>query len=85
MLFEFQGTPFNRQVLLDGNVVGRPIPTTNSTFLAFSTGVVVNVFDYGQLYAIAQLPLYRDFNGNLHQGVGYVFGMTKSFATPPLF
>jgi hypothetical protein len=84
-LFEFQGAPFNRQVLLDGNLLNRPVPTTNSTYLAFSTGVVVNVFDYGQLYAIAQLPLYRDFNGNLQQGVGYVFGMTKHFATTPLF
>ena len=84
-LFEFQGAPFNRQVLLDGNILNRPVPTTNSTYLAFSAGVVVNVFDYGQLYAIAQIPLYRDFNGNLQQDVGYVFGVTKSFATTPLF
>jgi hypothetical protein len=84
-LLEFQGAPFNRAVLLDGNIVGRPVPTTNSTYVAFSTGVVVNVFDYGQLYAIAQIPIYRDFNGNLQQEIGYVFGMTKSFATTPLF
>ncbi|THJ12432.1 MAG: transporter [Nitrospira sp. CG24C] len=84
-LFEFQGAPLNRAVLLDGNILNRPIPTTNSTYLAFSAGVVVNVFDYGQLYAIAQLPIYRDFNGNLQQDTGYVFGMTKSFATTPLF
>jgi hypothetical protein len=84
-LFEFQGAPFNRAVLLDGNILNRPVPTTNSTYLAFSAGVVINVFDYGQLYAIAQLPLYRDFNGNLQQATGYVFGMTKSFATTPLF
>lgn len=84
-LYEFQGAPFNRAVLLDGNILGRPVPTTNHTYLAFSTGAVVNVFDYGQLYVIAQVPLYRDFNGNLQQEISYVFGMTKSFATTPLF
>lgn len=84
-LYEFRGAPFNRAVLLDGNIIDRPVPTTNSTYVAFSTGAVVNVFDYGQLYFIVQLPLYRDFNGNLQQEISYVFGMTKSFATPPLF
>ncbi|NWF72271.1 MAG: transporter [Nitrospirae bacterium] len=84
-LYQLEPAPINRAVLLDGNILDRPVPTTNSTYLAFSTGVVVDVFDYGQLYAIAQLPIYRDFNGNLQQTVGYVFGMTKSFATPPLF
>ncbi|THI88270.1 MAG: transporter [Nitrospira sp. CG24A] len=84
-LFELQGAPLNRPVLLDGNILDRPVPTTNSTYLAFSTGAVVNVFDYGQLYVIAQIPIYRDFNGNLQQTIGYVFGITKSFATTPLF
>lgn len=84
-LLELQGAPFNRAVLLDGNILDRPVPTTNSTYLAFSTGAVINVFDYAQLYAIAQIPIYRDFNGNLQQEIGYVFGMTKSFVTTPLF
>lgn len=84
-LFELQGAPFNRAVLIDGNILNRPVPTTNHTYVAFSTGAVINVFDYGQLYAIAQIPIYRDFNGNLQQEISYVFGMTKSFATPPLF
>ena len=83
-LYELRGAPFNRAVLLDGNIIGRSVPTTNSTYVAFSTGAVVNVWDYGQLYFIAQLPIYRDFNGNLQQETSYVFGMTKSFATPPL-
>jgi hypothetical protein len=84
-LYEFRGAPFNRAVLLDGNILGRPVPTTNSTYLAFSTGAVINVLDYGQLYAIAQIPVYRDFNGNLQQEIGFVFGMTKSVAMTPLF
>jgi hypothetical protein len=84
-LYELRPAPFNRAVLLDGNIIGRPVPTTNSTFLAFSPGVVVNVFDYGQVYLIGQLPVYRDFNGNLQQETGFVLGMTKSFAMTPLF
>ena len=84
-LYEFKDAPINRAVLLDGNIVGRPVPTTNSTYMAFSTGVVVNVWEYGQMYFIAQLPIYRDFNGNLQQATSYVFGMSKSFATPSLF
>jgi hypothetical protein len=30
-------------------------------------------------YFIAQIPIYRDFNGNLEQQISYVFGLTKSF------
>ncbi len=84
-LYEFRSDPFNRAVLLDGNIIGRSVPTTDSTYLAFSPGVVVNVFDYAQVYLIGQLPVYREFNGNLQQEAGFVLGMTKSFATTPLF
>jgi hypothetical protein len=83
-LYELRPAPFNRAVLLDANIVGRPVPTTNSTFLGFSPGVVVNVFDYAQVYLIGQLPVYRDFNGNLQQEAGFVLGMTKTFAMTPL-
>jgi hypothetical protein len=84
-LYELRPAPFNRAVLLDANIVGRPVPTTNSTFLGFSPGVVVNAFDYAQVYLIGQLPVYRDFNGNLQQEAGFVLGMTKTFAMTPLF
>ncbi|HBR49284.1 MAG TPA: hypothetical protein DEA71_04290 [Nitrospira sp.] len=83
-LLEFRPAPFNRAVLLDGNVIGRDIPTTDSTLVAFSTGVVMNVFDFGQVYFIAQIPIYREFNGNLQQEIGFVGGITKSFTTPSL-
>lgn len=83
-LFEFRGAPFNRAVLLDGNVIDRDIPTTDSTLVAFSTGIVMNVFDFGQVYFIAQIPIYREFNGNLQQEIGFVGGVTKSFTTPSL-
>lgn len=84
-LYEFRPAPINRAVLLDGNIIGRPVPTTNSMYLAFSTGVLVNLWDYAQMYFVAQLPIYRDFNGNLQQEISYVVGMTRSFATPALF
>ena len=84
-LYQFEPPPINRAVLIDGNVLNRPVPTTNSTYVAFSTGVMVNVWDFAQAYFIAQIPIYRDFNGNLQQETSYVAGMTKSFATTPLF
>ncbi|MGE3976426.1 MAG: transporter [Nitrospira sp.] len=84
-LFEFRPAPIDRAVLLDGNIFGRPVPTTDHTFVAFSTGAVVNVLDFGQVYVIAQIPIYRDFNGNLEQGVSFVGGVTKYFSMPALF
>jgi hypothetical protein len=84
-LYEFRPAPFNRAVLLDGNIIGRSVPTTDHTYAAFSTGAVVNVFDFMQVYFIAQIPFYRDFNGNLQQEISYVGGVTKFFTTPPLF
>jgi len=83
-LYEFRGAPLNRAVLLDGNIIGRSVPTTDHTYVAFSTGAVVNVFDFAQIYFIAQIPMYRDFNGNLQQEISYVGGVTKSFVTPSL-
>jgi hypothetical protein len=84
-LYEFRDPPINRAVLLDGNILGRPVPTTDSTYLAFSTGVMVNLWDFAQAYFVAQIPIYRDFNGNLQQEISYVFGTTKYFTTTPLF
>jgi hypothetical protein len=84
-LFELRGPPINRAVLLDGNVAGRAVPTTNHTYMAFSTGALVSLGDFAQVYFIAQLPFYRDFNGNLQQERSYVFGMTKTFTTPAFF
>jgi hypothetical protein len=84
-LYEFRpGPPFNRSVLLDGNIIGRSVPTTDHTYVAFSTGAVINMFDFAQVYVIAQIPIYRDFNGNLQQEISYVGGVTKAFTTPSL-
>lgn len=66
-------------ILLDPTIKFRAVPTTGSTFLAYSPGIMLNLWNYASFYAVAQIPVYRDFNGNLEQGISYVFGLTKSF------
>ena len=74
-LFNPGGSP----ILLDPTVKFRAVPTTGSTYLAYSPGIMLNLWNYASFYAIAQIPVYRDFNGNLEQQISYVFGLTKSF------
>lgn len=76
---------------LDPNIRYRSVPTTGSTYFAYTPGFQVNLGDFIQttfnvktplidntsLYFYAQVPVYRDFNGNLAQGTSYVFGITK--------
>jgi hypothetical protein len=76
---------------LDPNIRSRSVPTTGSTYFAYTPGFQVNLGDLIQttfnvktplientsLYFYAQVPVYRDFNGNLAQGTSYVFGITK--------
>ena len=54
-------------ILLDPTVKFRAVPTTGSTYLAYSPGIMLNLWNYASFYAIAQIPVYRDFNGNLEQ------------------
>ena len=76
-LFRFQ--PGVGDILVDPTVKFRTVPTTGSSFLAYSPGIMLNLWDYASFYFIAQIPLYRDFNGNLEQQTSYVFGLTKTF------
>ncbi len=80
-------------IVLDDNIRNRSVPTTGSTYFAYTPGFQANLGDLIQttlnvktplidntsLYFYAQVPVYRDFNGNLAQGVSYVFGVTKVF------
>jgi len=80
-------------IVLDDNIVNRGVPTTGSTYLAYTPGFQFNLSDFMQttfnvnhsfldntsMYFYAQVPVYRDFNGNLAQGTSYVFGLTKMF------
>ncbi|HKW87061.1 MAG TPA: transporter [Nitrospiraceae bacterium] len=77
-------------IVIDPNVTNRPVPTTGSTYLAVTPGFSINMgslVDYGwaktmQVYFFSQLPVQRDFNGNLMQGVSYLGGITKYFSFP---
>ena len=73
--------------VIDPLIKNRAVPTTGSTYHAFSPGFQVNL---GQLvesswtnmtsfYFFAQIPFARDSNNNLAQGTSYVFGLTRSF------
>lgn len=74
-------------IVLDPNITNRAVPTTGSTFLAYTPGFQISLeellktslTDNTSLYFYSQIPLARDFNGNLAQGVSYVFGLTKLF------
>ena len=74
-------------IVLDENIRNRAVPTTGSTFFAYTPGFQVGLGELiktpltenTSLYFYAQVPVYRDFNGNLAQGTSYVFGLTKMF------
>jgi hypothetical protein len=75
----FQFNPGGADILLDPAVKLRAVPTTGSTYVAYSPGIMLNLWNYASFYVIAQIPVYRDFSGNLEQQISYVFGLTKSF------
>ena len=75
----FLFNPGGAPILLDPAMRFRAIPTTGSTYVAYSPGIMVNVFNFASAYFIAQIPIHRDFNGNLEQQISYIFGVTKSF------
>lgn len=77
-LFQFNPTT-GSSILLDPAIKFRAVPTTGSTYVAYSPGIMVNVFNFASAYFIAQIPIHRDFNGNLEQQISYIFGVTKSF------
>jgi Putative MetA-pathway of phenol degradation len=74
-------------LVLDPNISNRAVPTTGSTYFAYTPGVQVGLgeaiktplTENTSLYFYSQIPIARDFNGNLAQGVSYVFGITKLF------
>jgi hypothetical protein len=74
-------------IVLDPNITSRAVPTTGSTYFAYTPGFQIglselinsSLTDNASVYFYSQIPLARDFNGNLAQGVSFVFGLTKSF------
>ncbi|MEO6308364.1 MAG: transporter [Nitrospiraceae bacterium] len=77
-LFQFNPST-GSSILLDPTVKFRAVPTTGSTYIAYSPGIMLNLWDYASFYFIAQIPVMRDFNGNLEQQRSYVFGLSRSF------
>lgn len=73
--------------VLDPTIKNRAVPTTGSTYFAYSPGfqvelgelVKASLTEGASLYFYAQIPVARDFNGNLAQSTSFIFGMTKSF------
>ena len=73
--------------VIDPNITNRAVPTTGSSFFAYTPGfhiglgelVKTSLTENTSLYFYSQIPIARDFNGNLAQGVSYVFGLTKLF------
>jgi hypothetical protein len=80
------GFPGEAEVI-DPTIKNRAVPTTGSTYYAFTPGFQVGL---GQLiesswtnmtsiYFFAQIPFERDSNNSLAQGTSYIFGLTRSF------
>jgi len=74
-------------ILIDDNIRNRAVPTTGSTYFAYTPGfqlalgevIKTSLTENTSLYFYSQIPIARDFNGNLAQGVSYVIGITKLF------
>lgn len=77
-LYQFDSAS-GASILLDPTIKFRSVPTTGSRYVAYSPGINLNLFNFASFYFIAQIPVYRDFNGNLEQQISYVFGLTKTF------
>jgi hypothetical protein len=73
--------------VIDPTVMNRGVPSTGSTYFAFSPGIQVSLGDLvssswtdaTSVYVYSQIPIARDFNNNLAQGTSFIFGITRSF------
>jgi hypothetical protein len=82
------GTPGGAEpTVIDPRITDRQVPTTGSTYYAFSPGFQVGLgqliesswTNMTSLYFFAQIPFERDSNNSLAQGTSYIFGLTRSF------
>jgi len=79
----FPGEPIE----IDPAIKNRAVPTTGSTYYAFTPGFQVglgqliesNWTNMTSVYFFAQIPFERDSNNSLAQGTSYIFGLTRSF------
>lgn len=66
-------------IVIDPLIRDRRVPSTGSTYLAYTPGFQINFNDTTSLYFFSQIPVARDFNNNLAQEVSFTFGLTKYF------
>jgi Putative MetA-pathway of phenol degradation len=79
----FPGEP----IVIDPTIQNRDVPTTGSTFLAFTPGFQLSLdgmidSDWTRMtsvYFYSSIPVVRDSNNSLAQGTSYIFGLTRSF------
>jgi len=71
--------PGGDPITIDPNITNRAVPNTGSTYLAYTLGFLINLGETTEFYSYAQIPIARDFNNNLVQGVSYVVGITRFF------
>ena len=79
----FPGEP----VEIDPNITNRAVPTTGSTFLAFTPGFQLSLAgmvdspwtSMTSVYFYSSIPVMRDSNNSLAQETSYIFGLTRSF------
>lgn len=65
--------------VLSTNIVRRNVRNTGSTALMFTPGLILDLGDNTNYYFYSQVPLVRDFNGALAQGVSFLTGFVKFF------
>jgi len=79
----FPGDP----ILIDPNVRNRRVPTTGSSFTAFTPGFQLSLAELidspytraTSVYFYSSIPIARDSNNSLAQGTSFVAGISRSF------
>jgi hypothetical protein len=71
---------FSSSFTAGGPIMNLDVPSTGHTFLAYTPGVLLSLGETWQAYFYTQIPVMRDSNNNLAQGVSYTFGITKFFS-----
>jgi hypothetical protein len=74
-------------IVIDPLISNRRVPTTGSTYFAFSPGFQVSLdglidsplTKWTSVYFYSQIPIMRDSNNGLAQGISYIFGVSRSF------
>ena len=70
---------------IDETIRMRSVPNTGSTILMLTPGITVNLGDNTSWYFFSQVPVVKDFNGGLEQGVSYLTGFVRYFDVGNLF